>query len=778
MGIINKHLSSLINQRWLLEWLALASVLVLTGALLAQPLWGEFGADGRMKVLVSFGVLALLAVLGLYFSQKQRQHQQLALAQCSSQKEALLRDNAQTLSLALGGAELGMWELNFATLQRNYNDRCGEMLGFAPGEIDQTGTLGHDHLHPDDKALTRHALSRHTSGETTVFEAEYRMRHKLGHWVWIQSRGRVVERGADDKPLRMLGTHRDISERMRVETQQRESDMRFRSLTELSSDWYWEMDEQYRFTRIEGSLATTQGLARQDDLGLTFWDIPVLNMSEAQWESYRVTMRSHEVFRNLELQRPLARGESVWISISGAPCYDGKGTFLGYRGVGREITQYKAAEQKIAQLAYFDELTGLPNRRLLTTRLQQTLEHLALNNRHGALIFIDLDNFKSINDTQGQEVGDLLLKQLAQRLKDSVREIDTVARMGGDEFVVLLKELSAYAGEATFQADGTGKSIMARLNQPYDIAGQSFLCTSSMGIALFQNPLPSVDELLTRANLAMYHAKAAGRNVMQFFDPAMEAAAMARAALEIDLRKGLQRNELRLHFQPVVDEVRHMSGVEALVRWQHPQRGLIYPGEFIDLAEKTGLIIPLGQWVMESACHQLVKWAGHDATQDLSIAVNVSARQFHQPDFVPQVLDLLRRTRANPFRLKLELTESLLLTDIKDAIHKMSQLRAIGVTFSLDDFGTGYSSLSYLKSLPLDQLKIDQSFVRDVLTNPNDAAIVRTILALARSMDLGPVAEGVETEGQRQFLLDNGCWSFQGYLFGKPQPLDELVMKH
>jgi len=561
-----------------------------------------------------------------------------------------------------------------------------------------------------------------------------------------------------------------------VEEGLRESEQRFRSLTELSSDWYWEIDADYRFTRIVGDMERSTGLRLDTHLGMTRWEIPTLNMCEADWAAHRAVLEARESFRELELQRIGPDGSSVWVSTSGAPFFDSAGHFLGYRGVGRNITQRKLVEYKIEQLAFFDELTGLPNRRMLTDRLTKALAAVARSSRHGALIFIDLDNFKDLNDTKGHDIGDLLLRQVAARLRECVREIDTVARLGGDEFVIMLEELSPYAGEAAFQAEASAKKILAAMNQPFDLLGQFHHSTPSIGIALFHDQLQSVEELLRRADLAMYQAKAAGRNALRFFDPAMQAAATERAALEADLRQAVKRHELRLHYQPVVDESGSTIGVEALVRWQHPQRGLILPGEFIDLAEKTGLIIPLGQWVLEAACAQLVAWQAEAATRDLSIAVNVSARQFRQSDFADQVLDLLRRSGANPYRLKLELTESLLLSDVEDAIRKMRELRSIGVGFSLDDFGTGYSSLSYLKRLPLDQLKIDQSFVRDVLTDPNDAAIVRTILALARSMDMMAVAEGVENEGQRQFLLDNGCWAFQGYLFGRPVPVEQLTL--
>jgi diguanylate cyclase (GGDEF)-like protein len=400
----------------------------------------------------------------------------------------------------------------------------------------------------------------------------------------------------------------------------------------------------------------------------------------------------------------------------------------------------------------------------------------ARHKRYGALVFIDLDNFKILNDTLGHHMGDALLQQVAARLLDCVRAVDSVARLGGDEFVVMLEDLADNAPEATERADAVGKKILRSLNLHYELTGQIFHSSPSMGVALFHDQLQNVDELLQHADLAMYQAKSAGRNTMRFFEPDMQLALRARAAMEVELRLALQRQEFVLYYQPVVDVNRTIVGVEALLRWNQPQRGMVSPGEFIPVAEQAGLILPLGQWVLEAACAQLVRWNDSAHTRNLSMAVNVSARQFRHPEFTAQLLALLRVSGANPFRLKLELTESMLLSDIEDVIDKMSEIRAIGVRFSLDDFGTGYSSLSYLKRLPLDQLKIDQSFVRDVLADPNDAAIVRTILTLAHSLDLTVVAEGVETEGQRAFLVENGCEVFQGYLFGRPVPVEQLAL--
>ena len=458
-----------------------------------------------------------------------------------------------------------------------------------------------------------------------------------------------------------------------------------------------------------------------------------------------------------------------WLTITAVKGHDGVVT--NYVGTHTDITERKDAEAQIRSLAFYDPLTLLPNRRLLADRLQQALIVSPRNGREGALLFIDLDHFKTLNDTLGHDKGDLLLQEVARRVTGCIRACDTVARLGGDEFVVMLEDLSDNVIEAASQAEGVGEKVLAALSQPFDLAGHAYRSSSSIGITLFGAPHNSSDELMKRADLAMYQAKAAGRNTLRFFDPKMQAEVSARAALEADLREGLKLGQFVLYYQPQLNDRGGVTGAESLVRWQHPQRGLVPPGDFIPLAEETGLILPLGNWVLESACRQLAQWAPDPNRADLCVAVNVSAGQMHQPDFVEQVQAVLARTGANPKRLKLELTESLLLKDIEDTIAKMKRLKAQGIGFSLDDFGTGYSSLSYLKRLPLEQLKIDQSFVRDVLTDPNDAAIARTVVALAQSLGLSVIAEGVETQAQRAFLAQQGCSAYQGYLFSRPLPI-------
>jgi diguanylate cyclase (GGDEF)-like protein len=434
----------------------------------------------------------------------------------------------------------------------------------------------------------------------------------------------------------------------------------------------------------------------------------------------------------------------------------------------------QANSQKIEQLAYFDALTGLPNRRLLRDRMQNALSSSARNDKKGALLFLDLDNFKVLNDTMGHDTGDLLLQQVAARLKNCVREEDTVARLGGDEFVVMLQDLSTDSLEAASKVEAIGNNILSALNKPYSLGGADYKSTPSIGITLVNNHKSSIDELLKQADIAMYQAKKSGRNTLRFFDPAMQQGIESRAALEDDLRHALDRQQFKLHYQIQVDLFGNAIGAEVLLRWIHPERGLVFPNQFIPLAEETGLINAIGQWVLEEACAQLVAWKGDMLTQNLTLAINVSAKQLHQTNFVEQVKTTLRQYKFEPGRLKFELTESVLLKNVENTILVMSMLAEIGVKFSLDDFGTGYSSLQYLKRLPLFQLKIDQSFIRDISIDSSDLVIVSTIIAMANKLDLTVIAEGVETEEQLRVLLKCGCNEFQGYYFSKPLPVDEF----
>ena len=450
----------------------------------------------------------------------------------------------------------------------------------------------------------------------------------------------------------------------------------------------------------------------------------------------------------------------------------GRPTFVG---VIRDITQRRQQEEEIQRLAFYDALTQLPNRRLLLDRLKQALMTCARSGQRGALMFLDLDHFKLLNDTLGHDLGDDLLKQVAARLKTCVREGDTVARLGGDEFVVLLEGLSPASAESAADAECVALKILTALGQPYTLRCNHYESTPSIGIVIFKGDQECTETLLKKADVAMYQAKAAGRNTARFFDPAMQATVSAHALLEQDMRRGLARQEFMLLYQFQVDVRGVPIGAEALLRWNHSTRGLVPPAQFITLAEQTNVGQLLDQWVLDTACHQLALWALQQATAAWTLAINVGPSQFDAESFVTQITTALDKTGANPQRLKLELTESMLMNDSAETRAKMHAIKALGVGFSLDDFGTGYSSLLHLQRLPLDQLKIDKSFVQDLLTKPGDATVARSVVALGHSLGLTVIAEGVETAEQRNMLAELGCDAFQGYFFGRPAPAAELV---
>jgi diguanylate cyclase (GGDEF)-like protein/PAS domain S-box-containing protein len=649
------------------------------------------------------------------------------------------------------------------------NRRAEEMFGYTSAEaIGRPGTdwiVAHDRLHVMQKMRNRDE----NPYEVTALRKDGSTFPALLHGKTMRYKGRTVR----------VTSLSDITERKRAEAALRESEQLLAAIIEQSPVSMGIVGMDGRIERINRRMIQTLGYLPEDIPDLDQWWVrayPDL--------AYRAEMMTQ--WSEL-LEQAMAGNQEIEGRECRVSCKDGSNKTMFIYGMlvaGKvfvildDFTERKAAEEQIRRLAFFDPLTRLPNRRLLLDRLAHALVSSERSRRCGALIFIDLDHFKTLNDTRGHEIGDQLLVEIAVRLQACVRQGDTVARLGGDEFVVVLDDLDA-GGFAAAQAEAVAVKILAALSQPCLLeiglrdgvsSAVTHHCTSSIGISLYSGRQQSVDELISRADLAMYQAKAAGRNTLRFFDPAMQAAVRARAALEADLRQGLREGQFVLYYQAQVDGDGCLTGAEALVRWQHPQRGLVAPLDFIALAESTGMILPLGRWVLETACAQLAVWARDPARAQLTLAVNVSAREFHHPDFVGQVLAALGSSGASPQKLKLELTESLLLDDLDDTIGKMRLLKAQEIGFALDDFGTGYSSLAYLKRLPLDQLKIDRSFVRDVLNDPSDAAIARTIVALGQSLGLAVVAEGVETAAQRDFLASIGCSAYQGYLFGRPVP--------
>ncbi len=463
----------------------------------------------------------------------------------------------------------------------------------------------------------------------------------------------------------------------------------------------------------------------------------------------------------------------VWLTTTAVK--DEVGQVSHFVGVFSDISQRKLAEEEIFNLAYYDTLTQLPNRRMLQDRFGQALAASERSGSFGAVLFLDLDKFKTLNDTQGHGCGDLLLIEVARRIKLCVREmVDTVARMGGDEFVVLIGAVGSTAAEAARQAAQIAEKIRLALVEPYFLGGQEMHSASSIGICLFRGWTESIETLLKHADIAMYQAKAYGRNRVCFFDPELHQTAADRASLEADLRHAVALGQLHLYYQIQLDSKQSVLGAEGLLRWIHPTRGMVMPEQFIPLAEQSPLILEIGHWVLETACRQLQLWQNHTSSRDLTIAINVSAQQFTVPGFVGQVEAALSKYSVDPTRLKLELTESVVLNDIHGTVATMHALKKLGVGLSMDDFGTGYSSLSYLKLLPLDQLKIDQSFVRGITTDANDAILTKTIIDMAQNFRLNVIAEGVETEAQHTFLKLSGCMAYQGYLFGRPIPVEEF----
>lgn len=532
-------------------------------------------------------------------------------------------------------------------------------------------------------------------------------------------------------------------------------------------------DSRGVITRVNDKFCTISQYSREDLIGRTH---KVINSGHHPKEFFKdlwSTITQGEVW-NGEVCNRAKDGSLYWVQSTVVPFFGKDGKPEQYVAIRADITSRKEAEAQTQHMALHDALTGLPNRRLMNDRLIATIQRKERYPSFGAVLLMDLDHFKEVNDTLGHALGDELLRKIAQRLTQCVRKVDTVARLGGDEFVIILDRVGTDMDAAIANTKCIGEKIRTALAEPYQLGIHQLNVTPSLGIVLFDSYDDDSEELIKQADIALYSAKEAGRNQLCFFEMALQEETNQRALVLQELRKVLERDELRLFYQPVVDDQQNILGFEALVRWFHSEHGSISPIDFIPLAEQSGLIIPIGAWILETACWQLAQWSTDPERQNLTMAVNVSARQFNQAGFAEQVQEILTRTGARADRLRLELTESMLHDNIESTIVKMETLRKLGIRFSLDDFGTGYSSLSYLKLLPLNQLKIDKSFVDDIFDDPSHAAIARTIMALGNSLDLNVVAEGVETQQQLDWLLENGCQSFQGYFFSHPLPIAEI----
>jgi len=685
-------------------------------------------------------------------------------------KERQLSESEERYRATFEQAAVGIVHSSIEGKFLRCNARFAEIIGYPLEEV--CGLTFQQITSPEELAEGQRLNQQIWTGAAAHATLEKRYIRKDGSLIWAKLTFSLL-RDSEGRALHTIAMVEDINALKASQEALQISETHYRTIFQTSLDGIAisQMSDG-RYIDFNKAFLDLLGYKREEMIGRT-------SVALGSWVDIKdrqnivEELRQKSYVRDAKVRYRRKNGELFWIQISS--------TVIEIEGVAcllsmvRNISDAKAAEDEIRNLAFYDHLTHLPNRRLLMDRLRQVLAAGNRNNRKDALLLVGLDHFKTLNDSLGHETGDLLLQEVSRRLLLCVREADTVARWGGDEFAVILRDLSGVPEEAAAQAEIVGRKILAAVGKPHLLAGREWHTTCSIGINVFGDQMEAVNEVLPQADIAMDQAKAAGRNAIRFFAPALQAAVNARASMEVDLRRAIKTKQFRLYYQPQVDHG-NLVGAEALIRWIHPAHGVVFPDRFIPLAEATGLILPLGKWALEAACEQIAVWSDRRETANLTVAVNISAREFRQPNFVEQVLSALYLTGANPQRLKLELTESMLVDNVEAVIATMTELRSHGLRFSLDDFGTGYSSLAYLRRLPLDQLKIDRSFVRDMLVDATSGAIAQTIISLGRAMGLPVIAEGVETEAQRDFLAGLGCHSFQGYLFSRPIPLQEFEL--
>ena len=594
-------------------------------------------------------------------------------------------------------------------------------------------------------------IHRRHSAEPT----EYEVQTRSGRWLLISDR-RTADGGT-------IGFRYDITSRKEVEIGFAESEQRLRSLLNMSSDWFWEQDAEYRFTRISSGMLRATGVAPEQRYGKPRWEIPYLGISVEQMEAHRRRVDAHEPFRNFEYAFALPSGDIAWVAVSGEPIFDASSVFTGYRGVGSNITEKKYTESQVRELAEIDFLTGLPNRMLLGTRFDFAARQAGRMKDGIALLFIDLDRFKIINDSLGHQIGDRVLIESGARLSRATRSTDTVARLGGDEFVVLLPG-------ATQENDiaNLADTLIHALSQPHKIDDRELTVTPSIGIAVWPTDGGDLATLIKHSDVAMFHAKSLGRNQYSFFRQEMNERVNERLTIETALRRAIEKGELALDYQPIFSiPEKQVIGVEALLRWRSEALGDMSPARFIPIAEESGLIMPIGEWVVKQACAQLAAWRTHGLA-NFPITVNVSGVQWKTPRLLDLLHAALLANNLTPSDIELELTETALVGDGESTQDLLERVGEAGFRLVIDDFGTGYSNLAYLKRFFITKLKIDQSFVRNITTDKDDAAIVRGIISLAKSLGLRVVAEGVEYPAQLDFLMSAGCIEAQGFLLAKP----------
>jgi diguanylate cyclase (GGDEF)-like protein/PAS domain S-box-containing protein len=679
--------------------------------------------------------------------------------------ELALQREQDRLKEAQKIGHFGSWELDLVSGKLIWSDEIFSLFEIDPNRFEASYESFLHGIHPEDRDKVNAAYSKSLE-DMKPYQITHRLLMEDGRIKWVEERCSSSFDSAGN-PLRSIGTVQDVTEREELAEQARIAAVAFETQEAMIVT-----DSQNRIIKVNSAFKQITGYQEEDVIGQ---NPRILSSGRHDSEFYRKMWAeiiefgrwSGEVFD----KRKDGTVYPKWLTITEVKHH---GVVTHYVAVFVDITDRKRAEEEIRNLAFFDALTQLPNRRLMLDRLHLSLGQSRRSGQYCALMFLDLDHFKLLNDTRGHDYGDMMLREVARRMNECVRETDSVARFGGDEFVVLLEGLSSVSDEAVLQAGHVAEKIRDSLSKPYQLNDSLHLSSPSIGVVIFKGDAVNSDVLLKQADMAMYRAKDSGRNMVRFFEPAMQAALESRTLLEGALRGALENGELKLFYQLQTNKAMELLGAEVLLRWNSPVLGMVSPAQFIPVAEQTKLILPIGYWVLEQACKQLKSWESDPVLCKMHLAVNISPVQFHQKHFVEQVKAVLQNTGADPRRLELELTENLVLEDVDEATEKMRLLKQIGVRFSMDDFGTGYSSLQYIKRLPIDQLKIDQSFVRDILTDPGDAVMVQTISDLARNFGFDVIAEGVETQDQLPSLIERGCDMFQGYLFSRPINVDDF----
>ncbi len=600
---------------------------------------------------------------------------------------------------------------------------------------------------------------------------------KAQAWQYLHRDGTVVHvegsvmlvRDPEGKAVGFRGILRDVTERRKMDKALRESEARFRAMTNLSADWYWEQDAEHRLIRVESRSSETEQTPNPM-LGRRLWESTLQVQLPGGWPEFQHFLDKRKLFRDVVMSRVSSDNRPYYISLSGEPIFDANGDFTGYRGVSREITEQKVAEENIYYMARHDSLTGLPNRLMFSSSLDITLSTAKRYGRGFAVMFIDLDRFKFINDTLGHEAGDTLLKEIAHRFRQVLRASDVVARLGGDEFVVLVQEANDRE-----HATSVARKLLSTAIRPIMLVSQECRVTASIGIAMYPQDGEDEQTLMKNADSAMYFAKEEGKNNFQFYASEINSLSLEKLALESNLRHAMARDEFSLHYQAKVDlRSGGITGVEALLRWHNPELGSVPPGKFIPIAEDTGLIVPIGRWVLKTACEQNIAWQ-RQGLPPINMAVNLSVRQFADEKLLEDIAAILQETGMAPELLELEITEGMIIHNVERAIRLLTAIKQMGVRLAIDDFGTGYSSLGQLKNFPIDTLKVDRSFIRDLATDSEDKAITSAIIAMGKTLSLTVVAEGVETSEQQAFLRDQACDEMQGYYFSKPIAPDDFA---